>query len=93
MKEQELIEVYEQKICELMLAIDALSTVRDYEGLRKKHYANMDWLSSHIMTNTYYDYMFQHFIKFDRLIDPDLSKTEQDCLKESESGKGTGWIT
>ena len=61
-------KILEQKLFELMLAIDVLSVKKDYAGLRNKHFEDMNWINEHGMDEDYYNYLFTHYIKPGKLI-------------------------
>lgn len=61
-------KILEQKLFELMLAIDVLSVKKDYAGLRNKHFKDMNWINEHGMDEDYYNYLFTHYIKPGKLI-------------------------
>lgn len=62
-------KILEQKLFELMLAIDVLSVKKDYKGLRIKHYKDMNWINEHGMDEDYYNYLFTHYIKPGKLVE------------------------
>lgn len=45
---------------ELSLKLDQLSAQKDYEGLRKLHHDNINWMNENGLTDDYYQVFFNH---------------------------------
>lgn len=51
-------EELKDHIYELSYALDTYSAGKDYVALRRTHYANIEWLQEHGLTNEYYNVLF-----------------------------------
>ena len=53
-------EELKQHIFLLSEALDRYSAGKDYVALRATHYANIEWIHKHGLTEEYYEVLFKH---------------------------------